>query len=86
MKGTTLGKSSTLNREQSRGDEAARPDEAATQPAEHGGLDPSALLDVHRCMLRSRKLDDKEIQLRNQSRTLSRSAAQATRPCKSLPE
>ena len=32
------------------------------------GLDRDALLDVYRCMLRSRKLDDKEIQLKNQSR------------------
>jgi len=32
------------------------------------GLDRQALLDVHRCMLRARKLDDKEIQLKNQSR------------------
>jgi 2-oxoisovalerate dehydrogenase E1 component len=33
-----------------------------------GGLDRAALLDVFRCMVRSRKLDDKEIQLRNQNR------------------
>ena len=33
------------------------------------GLDRRALLDVHRCMVRSRKLDDKEIQLKNQSLT-----------------
>jgi 2-oxoisovalerate dehydrogenase E1 component len=32
------------------------------------GLDRSALLDVYRCMVRSRKLDDKEIVLRNQNR------------------
>jgi 2-oxoisovalerate dehydrogenase E1 component len=32
------------------------------------GLDRQALLDVHRCMLCARKLDDKEIQLKNQSR------------------
>jgi len=32
------------------------------------GLDRDALLDVYRCMVRSRKLDDKEIQLKNQSR------------------
>src|SRR6478609_5428377 len=31
------------------------------------GLDREALLTVHRCMLLSRKLDDKEIQLKNQS-------------------
>src|SRR5215470_4606693 len=31
------------------------------------GLDRAALLAVHRCMLLSRKLDDKEIQLKNQS-------------------
>src|SRR5215510_6197218 len=31
------------------------------------GLDQKQLLAVHRCMLLSRKLDDKEIQLKNQS-------------------
>jgi 2-oxoisovalerate dehydrogenase E1 component len=31
------------------------------------GLDRDALIDVYRCMVRSRKLDDKEIQLKNQS-------------------
>ncbi len=32
------------------------------------GLDRDQLLDVYRCMVRSRKIDDREIQLRNQSR------------------
>src|ERR1700750_2045786 len=32
------------------------------------GLDRHALVDVYRCMVRSRTLDDKEIQLKNQSR------------------
>src|SRR5262245_54308907 len=32
------------------------------------GLDRDQLLDVYRCMVRSRKIDDKEVQLRNQSR------------------
>src|ERR1051326_6026337 len=32
------------------------------------GLSRDELLAVHRCMLRSRKLDDKEMQLKNQSR------------------
>src|ERR1700674_4882220 len=35
---------------------------------EFEGLSRPALLDVYRVMLRSRKLDDKEIQLKNQSR------------------
>src|SRR5436190_3047587 len=35
--------------------------------ARHEGLSREALLDVYRCMLRSRRLDDKEIQLKNQS-------------------
>src|SRR5690349_10552234 len=32
------------------------------------GLSPEDLLQVHRCMLLARKLDDKEIQLKHQSR------------------
>ncbi len=63
MKATTLGKSSTLSRESTPGDGADGPELLEVQ-----GLDSAALLDVHRCMLRSRNLDDKEIQLRNQSR------------------
>ena len=63
MKATTLGKSSTLSRESTPGDGTN-----GAELLEFEGLDSAALLDVHRCMLRSRKLDDKEIQLRNQSR------------------
>jgi 2-oxoisovalerate dehydrogenase E1 component len=40
----------------------------ASAPVDFQGLDGQALLDVYRCMVRSRKLDDKEIQLKNQSR------------------
>src|SRR5947207_9571487 len=46
--------------------------EAAAAPAAEGefqGLGRDQLLAVHRCMLLSRKLDDKEIQLKNQSKT-----------------
>ena len=45
--------------------------DAAAAPFPTGsfeGLDRDQLLAVHRCMLLSRKLDDKEIQLKNQSR------------------
>src|SRR5947207_1683754 len=45
--------------------------EAAAAPAAEGefqGLGRDQLLAVHRCLLLSRKLDDKEIQLKNQSR------------------
>src|SRR5436190_16098732 len=35
--------------------------------ARHEGLSREALLDVYCCMVRSRRLDDKEIQLKNQS-------------------
>ena len=34
---------------------------------EFEGLSREALLDVYRCMVRARRLDDKEIQLKNQS-------------------
>src|SRR5437762_2885884 len=33
------------------------------------GLSREALVDVYRCMVRARRLDDKEIQLKNQSQT-----------------
>jgi 2-oxoisovalerate dehydrogenase E1 component len=42
--------------------------EQAAAAADLQGLDRQALLDVYRCMVRSRTLDDKEIQLKNQSR------------------
>ena len=39
----------------------------AISPSASGGLDRAALLAAYRCIVLSRKLDDKEIQLRNQS-------------------
>jgi 2-oxoisovalerate dehydrogenase E1 component len=48
--------------------------EQTLPPGSHGGdvdaqrLDRATLLNVYRCMVRSRTLDDKEIQLKNQSR------------------
>ena len=41
---------------------------AAEGPSTWQGLDRDALLNVYRVMVRSRKLDDKEILLRNQNR------------------
>jgi 2-oxoisovalerate dehydrogenase E1 component len=41
---------------------------AAANAAAHEGLHPSRLLEAYRWMILSRKLDDKEIQLKNQSR------------------
>ena len=39
-----------------------------TSRSDFEGLDREAVLDAYRCMVRSRKLDDKEIQLRHQNR------------------
>jgi 2-oxoisovalerate dehydrogenase E1 component len=44
-----------------------RTDVPTAAAASFEGLDRAALLAVHRCMLLSRKIDDKEIQLKNQS-------------------
>src|SRR6186997_3634642 len=43
---------------------AAGTPQAETQ---HEGLSREALLDAYRCMVRARRLDDREIQLKNQS-------------------
>jgi 2-oxoisovalerate dehydrogenase E1 component len=48
-------------------DAAGGPSKAAESAPLHG-LSREELLAVHRCMLLSRKLDDKEIQLKNQSK------------------
>src|SRR5437762_6942002 len=49
------------------GREASQATSEPAAPPGWAGLDKRALLDVHRVMLLSRKLDDKEIQLKNQS-------------------
>ncbi|MGB7217470.1 MAG: dehydrogenase E1 component subunit alpha/beta [Vicinamibacterales bacterium] len=46
----------------------ARPASNDAAAREYQGLNRQQLLDAHRCMLLSRELDDKEIQLKNQSR------------------
>jgi 2-oxoisovalerate dehydrogenase E1 component len=61
-------KSSLVNGHAGTGADRAAPS-GAGRPGDVNvdGLDRDALLAVHRCMLLSRKLDDKEIQLKNQS-------------------
>ncbi len=49
------------------GREAPATTAAASSGLDLQGLDRAALLAVHRCMVLSRRLDDKEIQLKNQS-------------------
>ena len=49
-------------------DAAARAASSTSDGALFEGLNREALLGVHRCMLLSRRLDDKEVQLKNQSR------------------
>jgi 2-oxoisovalerate dehydrogenase E1 component len=46
---------------------AAAPAAGQSSGLQFDGLSPTELLAVHRCMLLSRRLDDKEIQLKNQS-------------------
>src|SRR2546428_505383 len=41
------------------------------------GLTREAILDVYRCMVRSRRLDDKEIQLKNQSQAFFQISGEA---------
>src|SRR5262245_39996350 len=49
------------------GDRRAATDPPRSGSSEFEGLSREALLDVYRCMVRARRLDDKEIQLKNQS-------------------
>ena len=62
-------KSSVVNGERSGATTAPDAGADLASGAEFHGLDREALLGVYRCMVRARQLDDKEIQLKNQSRT-----------------
>jgi 2-oxoisovalerate dehydrogenase E1 component len=61
-------KSTVVNGERNAGSTPSHAAADDARGAEFHGLDREALLDAHRCMVRARKLDDKEIQLKNQSR------------------
>ena len=55
-------------REARAGSQSGAPASQSTSASQSSGLTTRELLQVHRCMLLARKLDDKEIQLKNQSR------------------
>ena len=48
---------------------------------EYHGLDREQMLSIYRTMYMSRRVDDKEIQLKAQNKSFSRSAARGMRPC-----
>jgi 2-oxoisovalerate dehydrogenase E1 component len=58
-------KSSSVSKE--RRDDAASPAPAVPSPEIIAGLSPDALRAMYRTMLLSRRIDDKEIQLKHQS-------------------
>src|SRR5437867_7627373 len=70
MKSTVVNGSDTRLRQPGTGSESsgAKSNQSISEGAsQSSGLDKNTLLRVHRCMVLSRKLDDKEIQLKNQS-------------------